>query len=144
MADDDLDAKVKELQAKAEQLRPKYPEVTFKSFLEETPPDTLVYVADLKAMSDSRYYETPDVVLFCEAKECNGPRIFRTPNSLSSSSGWLRTFLTYKCRNCDSRDVFFAISYYVAKEPTQVTPGRATFLKVGQIPAFGPKTPSRL
>jgi hypothetical protein len=143
MADPNLDAEVEELKKRAEKLRPKYPEVTFKSFLEEFPPEAYAYVVDLKLNSDGRSIDTPDILLFCESDLCAGPRIFRCGSSLYKHSAWEQTFLVYTCRNCTTRLVTFAISYYVEALPS-TTVGRAIIQKVGQIPAFGPQTPARL
>jgi len=145
---------VKELRKWVEEPRPKYPEVTFKSFLEETPPDTYVYLTDLKMDGNLPYletrdgnlpyFETPDVVLFCENTDCKGPRIFRCKNGIISSPGWKYAFLPYQCRNCGSRFTQFAIAISIDKQPTSTSLGRATCIKLGQIPAFGPQTPTRL
>jgi hypothetical protein len=145
MAMDELDAKVEELRKRAEHLRPKYDEVTFKSFLEETPPETYVHLIDLKPGSEGAGgIETPDLALFCENEICSGLRIFRCGSDLYGSQDWTYTFLTYTCRNCASSVVWFAISHNMGKTPTGTSVGRATCVKLGQIPAFGPKTPARL
>jgi DNA-directed RNA polymerase subunit RPC12/RpoP len=143
MAGEDIDAKVETLRKRAEELRPKYPEMAFKNFLEESPPDTYVYVTDLKLASDGRSIDTPDIVLFCENEACAGPRIFRCGSCLYKHDTWDQTYLTYACRNCASRVVRFAIAYLVEKFPSE-SPGKAAILKVGQIPTFGPRTPARL
>src|SRR5580698_8185915 len=113
MADDVVDAQAEDLKKRAETLRPEYPEVTFKSFLEETPPDTYVYVVDLKHSADGRLLETPDITFFCEGAACDGQRIFTCRSNIVESSEWRREFLTYQCRNCGARLAIFAISYSV-------------------------------
>jgi hypothetical protein len=143
MADQNLDARFDELKKRAEKLRPKYPEVTFKNFLEESPPDTYVYLIDLKVSSDGRSIVTPDIVYFCDKDACDGPRIFKCNQNLYKATGWGQTFLEYQCRNCASRVVKFAVSYLVETWP-DTSAGRAIINKVGQIPPFGPQTPSRL
>jgi len=145
MPEKDIEVSLDERRKEAESPRPKYAEVAFRGFLEATPPDTYVNVIDLKLSSpnnqNSRYYETPDIVLFCENVMCNGQRIFRCSGGSLSALGasWRREFLTYTCRNCNSRLVHFAIAFYVNKSE-----GAPTFLKLGQVPAFGDRTPARL
>jgi hypothetical protein len=145
MAADPLDQEVAALRERAERSAPKYVEVTLSSFLEETPPDGYVTVIDLKASSsDSKYIEMPDIVHYCEHERCGGPRNFKPDRNLPASTSWSFVYSVYTCRNCGSRVVRFAISYYAKVVPTPSSLGTGVFNKIGQVPAFGPPTPSRL
>lgn len=144
MADQEVEEEYQALRKKAESMMPKYPEMTFKSFLEETPPDTYVYLTDTKGTKDGRYFVLPDIVLFCESGVCSGSRVFRCDENVFGQSSWRCEFLTYRCSNCKSRLTTFAIAFLPKTMPSVVTDGRATCLKLGQVPVFGPQTPARL
>ncbi|MGC2639529.1 MAG: hypothetical protein WA294_20265 [Acidobacteriaceae bacterium] len=135
---------MEELQKRAEALTPKYQEVSFRSFLEEIPPDTYVRLIDIEAEIGSPLrFKTPDITLFCEGKDCAGVRIFRTKDSIYHSEGWSQKFLLYTCRNCGASSTTFAIRYHIVHGNSDPQ-WRALFLKIGQVPAFGPQTPARL
>jgi hypothetical protein len=138
---DPLDVELEELRKRAERLMPKYAETTFKGFLEETPPDTRVYLTDLKRDANG-HVEIPDIVFPCDNQVCAGPRIFRCATTVYASPGWKNEFLRYTCRNCGSNLVKFAIDLYLPK--TETSTSRVTCLKLGQIPAFGPQIPARV
>jgi hypothetical protein len=127
-----------------EASKPKYPETTFKKFLEETPPDTYVTLTDLKLSSDGRSFTTPELVLFCESEICNGLRVFHCGSVIYRSESWRYDFLTYVCRNCSARKSIFAVASLQKSMPTVGKDGTAISLKLGQMPAFGPQTAARL
>jgi hypothetical protein len=144
MTGDEARNEIEELKKRTEKLRPKYAEMTLRGFLENTPPDTYVSVVDLKFGTDGRYIETPDIMLYCENTDCCGERNFKCGSSLFVDSTWRYEFLTYTCRNCASRVAKFAIAFLWTDRPSTTSAGRATCIKLGQVPAFGPQTPARL
>jgi hypothetical protein len=144
MAENNMDVQAAELKARAEKLRAKYPEVAFKSFLEEIPPDTYVYLTDLKVTRGDRYIETSDIHYFCESDGCNGVRIFRCAETVFIDMSWRFEFLKYVCRNCGTQSVRFAIAICQRTAPADSPTLWATCIKLGQVPSFGPQTPARL
>jgi hypothetical protein len=142
MAESDPD--IEQLRKQYEALKPKYQEISFENFLGTTPPDTYVYLVDLKLGADHRFIKTPDVRLYCEGNDCLGPRLFGCGSDIVINSGWRFNYLHYSCRNCGTRAYTFAIGISVQKEPSGSVDGRGTGLKLGQEPAFGPHTPARL
>jgi hypothetical protein len=114
-------------------------EMSFKAFLEQTPPDTTVTIIDFIAVNQgSQYLETPDLLLHCESEQCAGSRMFKCRDSFYIHTEWTEKFLTYVCRNCGTRLYRFALLYQINSLPI------GTAMKFGQIPSFGPHTPSGL
>jgi hypothetical protein len=143
-SDEEADRETEELRRRADVLRPKYPELTFKQFLESTPPDAHIYVTDLIMSEQAPYLATPDILVHCGHENCGGPRIFRSKSTLSAPTNWNFSFLQYVCRNCESRLVRFSIGYCVSRKKSDGKFGPSEFFKLGQHPPFGPHTPSRL
>lgn len=112
-------------------------EVSFKSFLEGTPPDVTVTINDFKTSSGATL-ALPELLLRCEFEECNGPRVFRCTDSMYFSTEWNNVFLKYVCRNCGRRLYRFALLYKIGTLPS------GSVMKYGQVPAFGSHTPARL
>jgi hypothetical protein len=145
MAEADLDAEFAEQKMRAEAMSPEYPEISLKSLLEETPPDRMVYAIDLEFVSNGvNWSEAPCIALYCESETCLGQRQFESGDHLYFGNHWQNQFLSYKCRNCKSREVYFALRYRIHKPPTYKEVGRGIFVKLGQFPAFGPQTSSKL
>src|SRR5581483_5298308 len=137
MSSNDPAVSVEELEKRAAQVMPKYPEISFRSFLESTPPDTYVDVIDIAFTRGApRQINAPDVTIYCDSESCQGFRLFRAAENLYPSSEWTFKFLKYVCRNCGSRSVTFALSYAAGESST-----KGTFKKLGQTPPFGPRTP---
>ena len=120
------------------------PELSFRKFLEQTPPDTYVQLTDLEVTSNVHYLQVPDILLFCHQSDCDGPRMFRAKEPLFFKSGWNFSFLEYVCRNCGRRLARFAIAFTVLTSPAKDVKGTASALKVGQMPTFGPQSPAQL
>src|ERR1022692_241075 len=53
-----------------------YKDSTFRGFLEQMPPDVQVRITDFKQAENANYVVTPDVLLFCDYEDCDGPRMF--------------------------------------------------------------------
>lgn len=140
MADTLLTADVQETTT-----QPQYPEMTFRSFLEQTPPDKEVQIIDFELVPSSpNYLAPPEILFFCESPDCEGPRVFRAVDSIFWKGGWNFVFLKYECRNCGKRLAYFSISFRVDKVPTKDAKGHGIVMKLGQIPTFGPQTPPKL
>ena len=120
-------------------------EITFAKFLESSPPSCSVDVLDL-AMFDRQFQNTlklstPDIELFCENERCTGIRIFRSNDHKSvSHSSITMLFIDYTCSNCSETQKKYALA--VTANSANQKSGKA--YKFGELPAFGPRTPSRL
>lgn len=115
--------------------------ISFKTFLEQTPPDATIPIADFKRKTSpggGGYITCPDLLLHCENDECAGLRKFQCNEKLSILTEWTTAFLHYVCRNCDKRVYRFAIIYRVKSMPSGFA------MKFGQLPPFGPPTPPGL
>jgi phosphohistidine phosphatase SixA len=116
------------------------PSKTWAEFLASSPPDTQAEISDLFTLHTKAVLETPDVLLFCDSEECQGILKFeRTSGYISTDDhSWQFEFLHYRCRNCRRK----AKTYAVAVRWDSGTSGRAQ--KIGEIPPFGPHTPTRV
>ncbi len=118
--------------------------MTMVQFFETCPPGNRVEISDLLQIKSNRYYlKTPPIQLHCNGPKCGGERIFRcfAPNDQFIPEGHLKElFVTYKCGNCHASVKTFAI--YVVRKGNNIASHAAE--KYGEIPAFGPPTPSRL
>ena len=120
--------------------------ISFAQFLEDTPPNSPSEIADL-AQKDVRIgtgYGTalsiPELQLYCPNPACSGPRFFRNASPrFPVGTSPTEYFLKYLCSNCRVSTKTFAIRAYVDGEFP-----RGAALKLGEIPTFGPPTPSRL
>ena len=132
----------KEAEVKQEQSA-----ISFSDFLECTPPSTLTKIDDLANVSHypsgTKYHLlTPDIQLHCSNDLCNGTRFFRYSDEddwwLSESS--YRFFhITYTCSNCQKATKTFSLA---AKADNGTSSGLC--YKFGELPPYGPPTPSRL
>ena len=123
--------------------------IAFSEFLESTPPSSLANIGPLtKTRADSmgnvRRYEilAPEIQLHCPEETCNGTRFFRcTDNSLPdiSQNSYNFFYMTYMCSNCQVTTKTFSLA---AKREGCTNAG--TCYKFGELPSYGPPTPSRL
>jgi hypothetical protein len=118
--------------------------IPLKAFFEQTPPDAQVGINNFGYGSTTSILQVPDVLLFCDHEECEGPRLFHSKDSLYPNDGWVFAILKFACRNCGMRLYRFAICYVVAQRPTGGANGSGFAMKLGQVPTFGPQTPARL
>jgi len=117
------------------------PPPTFAEFLASSPPDTGSEIWDLfKPDGPSFVLADPDVILYCDSDECQGPRKFERIGGYirTIEQTWKYEFLTYRCRNCRRTTKIYAI----AARWKSAKVGEA--FKIGEIPTFGPHTPARV
>jgi hypothetical protein len=111
---------------------------TFAEFLESAPPDAAEEVSDLSvatSYSPTLYVHTPDLHLHCDV--CGGVRVFHTDASPTISGGLEFETITYKCRNCCRTVKTYSLVMKDGKSSGIVQ-------KLGELPPFGPPTPTRL
>ena len=94
-----------ELPAAAKPEQPDLVLISFKEFLELSPPSRMRDVSDaVEAAERGRWaIATPELLLYCEGDRCNGERYFRFDSGTTEVFGnktSLSTFLTYLCSNC--------------------------------------------
>lgn len=124
---------------------PEKKEITFAKFLESSPPSSSVDVLDLarfdRQFTNTLTLSTPDIELFCENERCNGIRIFRSNDYKGVSHSSINMlFIDYTCSNCSETQKKYALA--VTANSANQKSGEA--YKFGELPAFGPRTPSRL
>lgn len=120
-----------------------YPVLQFADFLENSPAYHIVQISDLWTGNQSpRDLLTPDLSLLCEHDSCQGMRFFEQIDQtgrLYHSDAANEVFLKYKCKNCEQTIKCFSLLVF------RIVKGGAGFVvKLGEWPAFGPKTPPRL
>jgi len=129
---------------KGEETKEECPTLTFKDFLENSPPYHIVTISDLwyESSRSRRELRTPELLLLCEDDICQGMRVFEYKDS---TGGIWKTdvanvlFLHYRCKNCER--TFKSFSLIVVK---LLDGGSALAVKVGEWPQFSPQTPPRL
>ncbi len=121
-------------------------EMTFANFLESSPPSRIVDVLDvvISIIHTNRLpkLRPPAIQLFCEDNKCNGLRTFRTnhgPMNINYEN-FTSFFIEYKCSNCRKAKKTYSLA--VKAKGVNKNSGRA--YKYGELPTFGPRTPSRL
>lgn len=125
------------------------PRVTFAEFLESAPPSSSAEIPDLLVVQKTpggafarKVLATPEIQLHCGSEHCNGTRFFRCAGPYRheiSGRDLAPAFLRYVCSNCAKTSKMFALA---------VAPGgdheSGVCYKFGEMPAFGPPTPSGL
>jgi hypothetical protein len=124
--------------------------ITFAEFLEDVPTSqyrkvTRVTNGNWYTSGGGRRYallSTPELQLHCPNANCNGPRFFRYNEEAQPRVRERTTllYLTYRCDNCKRSIKTFAL--YVEPDPN--IPGTGTCYKIGELPTYGPPTPTRL
>jgi hypothetical protein len=117
--------------------------IGFAEFLEGVPPSQMRSIADLSTPSNSasNTMNTPQITLHCTSEMCNGPRAHRR----TEDAPWIHPgkakniFLTYICSNCRAKYKLYSLS--VTLDDNEKS---ALVYKFGELPAFGPVTPTRL
>ena len=121
-------------------------EKTLASFLESTPPYTTEVLADMFLDRGVTTYgqrwqlNKPDIQLHCENDPCRGIRFFRHSgaDAFAYEERPANVFVNYVCSNCQGSLKTFALQILHVDSRS----GKA--MKYGEIPSFGPPTPSRL
>ena len=121
--------------------------VTFSEFLESIPPSSKTKIDPLveKTFSQGVKYQrllTPEIQLHCSDNACNGTRFYRCTDKkeVTLSTDVNRFFyMSYRCSNCQRTIKKFSL---MAIEDKRGNSGQC--YKVGELPVYGPPTPSRL
>jgi len=117
------------------------PPVEFGEFLESHPPGsraTVVGAVERRSGLSGPWVSRPELQLHCASDKCRGTRYFACEDWNSLSKDDLNTsYLKYNCRNCGESLKVFSLAF-VLQDNVVVC------LKIGELPAFGPPTPSRV
>lgn len=120
---------------------------TLAEFLESTPPGVSEEISDLFTVESTPnvYWAVsqPEILLHCWSDACQGSRFFRCPSRpvIVEQPGPNSAFLKYFCRNCGKSEKTYALCL---QQHNQEYPLSGTAIKYGELPSFGPHTPSRL
>lgn len=122
--------------------------IGFAEFLESTPPSSLTEINDLVKASyyqnggvSGVYLTRPEIQLHCPDDNCNGTRFFRctTKGAISVSEDFSFEYISYICSNCRKTEKTFSLA---VKRDGDDGPGSC--YKFGELPIYGPPTPSKL
>ena len=122
--------------------------ITFAEFLESTPPSSSTEISDLVKASyyqgglmSGVYLTRPEIQLHCSDDNCNGTRFFRctTKGSTSVSEEFSFEYISYVCSNCRKSEKTFSLA--VKRDGIK---GPGSCYKFGELPLYGPPTPSKL
>ncbi len=121
---------------------------TLEDFLMTSPPGTELAIRVQAFEYQSSFpttrlqVELNDIQLHCASESCKGIRFFAPSAEYLYIDGdhgsFENHFLTYVCRNCGKTLKLYAISFALVNRQN------ANVIKVGEWPAFGSPTPTRL
>jgi hypothetical protein len=122
--------------------------ITLKEALENIPPGKAKAISEKVhtysqpgGLGPSFYIPMPVIQLYCGDQACEGLRFFIAEASelwLKASNGINNEFITYTCKHCSVSTKTFALCVMVKKDKT------VAVAKIGELPPFGPPTPSRV
>lgn len=119
--------------------------VPFEQFLSSHPPGQLASVS-AQYRRNTNYRDrieiaAPSVFVHCDSPECSGPHYYDTDDYLCGNSEQpIHGFLSYICRHCKTSKRVYAVRAQVRPELNKPV----DMVKLGEFPAFGPKTPAKL
>lgn len=121
--------------------------MSFQEFLMECPPGDEQDVSDLMDVKNtgrgmtSRGLATPAIQLHCGGDVCGGEvMVFRSTDSAWPEPNTLSYhFISYECSNCQTTSKTFALEVRWDRKGAA-----GSCRKLGESPAYGPPTPSRL
>lgn len=124
------------------------PEITFRKFLENSPPGSISLISDLTGNmhSDGRgtqyaYLSLPELSLHCGHESCRGVRFFQATGDQSLSPNVVaNVFVTYTCKNCSSQKKLYALTVRLTKGGGK----SGVAFKIGEEPAFGSPLAAKL
>jgi hypothetical protein len=114
--------------------------IDLKAFLENIPPGKEMYIEQFTwaHRNGQTYIAAPRLELYCQSEACNGTRFFEPEQVTISGDEPLLRFLAYKCKNCNASSKTYSLRGSYDKDAK-----KWAVEKFGEIPSFGPPTPSR-
>ena len=137
-----MDAQAKQTSTNNETVEPlavAEPELSLKDFLETVPPGSRKIFSDKLTPHSSETYllSFPTINLFCPHVHCGGVRLFE-PQGRAYIGKQNDNFVSFICRNCHITTKTYALRLSIDKA------NRSNVFKFGEVPPFGPPTPSRV
>src|SRR6266853_4303011 len=119
--------------------------MSFAEFLESVPPGEMRRVKGLRYWETggrSACLDTPPLSLHCSSDHCNGPRIFRHSEAIRvpPGTGIADRIVDFTCSNCGEGQKTFALRLFFPLSDGYF----GDCIKFGEIPTYGPPTPTRL
>ncbi|MFW5500053.1 MULTISPECIES: hypothetical protein [unclassified Maridesulfovibrio] len=116
--------------------------VLLSTFLETVPPGKLVrlHKANVSMQLSKGTISVPQIRLHCSSDDCGGERFFKSNNYsvvFTSTPMVKDVFFDYSCSNCGKVYKTFALCFRREEDKFYV-------MKYGEVPPFGPPTPSSL
>jgi hypothetical protein len=123
---------------------PKYQTKSLVDLLASTPPGAWYKVPDLgkETAYSQRVLNNPSLQLHCSSETCSGVRFFDSRADAIMLDGLQNIFLPYTCRNCGVTSKTFALKALTQRLSDGTH--ECLVVKIGELPAFGPPTPSRV
>jgi hypothetical protein len=92
-------------------------------------------------------FHLPEIQLHCPSDTCNGERFYRVRQTehyltIRGIGRWHFEYVNYMCANCQKDTKTFALAVMIDEQ--KMPPATANCYKFGELPAYGPPTPSRL
>lgn len=123
------------------------PQTILADFLESHPPGQLVEITDLATQTYNGRtviysLNLPELRLHCNNDRCNGMRVFRSKSKFGpglTPDEFQNEFIIYTCSNCQRLHKTYSLAIQLSQD---LETGKCC--KYGEIPIFGPSTPSRL
>lgn len=115
---------------------------TFADFLESCGPDFTHHFSGLLSASSAAVLPIlvpPVIRLYCESDTCDGIRLFQCRDNHHISFPLDFEFIKYVCRNCGRTEKIFALALAPDEDKRS-----CRVQKLGEMPPFGPPTPSRV
>ncbi|WP_081616928.1 MULTISPECIES: hypothetical protein [unclassified Thioalkalivibrio] len=136
--------------AENEKIKKAEPEYHLSDFLESHPPNQVSRISKLAQKEYRSEYGgwvdefiAPQIQLHCSSESCNGERFFRYVDQnkpVITSGDFSFFYATYRCYNCLKEEKTFSLA---AKMDSTFSETGECY-KFGELPNFGPPTPSRL
>lgn len=133
-----------------EEIKQAEPEYALTDFLESHPPCQAVRISKLAKKEWRKDYVeymdeflAPQIQLHCSNESCNGLRFFRFVGSAKpviSHDDYTFFYVTYRCYNCLKEEKTFSLAAKMDSKHSDT----GHCYKFGELPNFGPPTPSRL
>src|SRR3989344_364289 len=111
-----------------------------EEFFENVPPGRDTVIDELSGkVGPSNILILPDIRLHCNDESCDGVRLFKNTDSRYLSEKGQDLFVRYECKNCGRTSKKYAIWAFLNGDRKS-----GILYKYGEVPEFGPPTPSRV
>lgn len=136
-------------ESEQETIKEEIERISISEFLETCPPNRIAHLSDLGHRkrfqgggSKDDMLSTPEIQLHCPNDSCNGVRFFRCVSGYNTklNAEFEYIYVTYRCSNCQKHQKTYSLAAKLDSEES----GTGEIYKFGELPIFGPPTPSKL